>query len=131
MCSFNIQILIQSNKEDLTHHITQIKNNLNRKENKYLKKITADYIKYINEKNINKKSASKKFYIILKNNNVNKKQINYELIKQELNEKYFRIKECLARCGNRVINIEKKNQILKIFYSFLNTKKYINKIYRN
>ena len=36
-CHFDIQILIQSNKEDLSHHISKIKKNILKKENKYLK----------------------------------------------------------------------------------------------
>ena len=78
---------------------------------------------------MNKKSASKKFYIIIKNNSENKKEKNIEFIKQELNEKYLKIKECLSRCGNNVIVIDEKEEILKIFFSFLNTKKYLNKNY--
>ena len=38
-CNFDIQILIQSNKEDLSHHINNIQNNISKKENKYLEKI--------------------------------------------------------------------------------------------
>ena len=128
-CNFDIQILIQSNKEDLSHHILKIKKYVSKKENKYLKNLADNYINYISAININKKSASKKFYIIIKNNYKNKKEINLEIIKQELNEKYLKIKECLSRCGNKVIVIDEKKEILKIFFSFLNTKKYLNKNY--
>ena len=130
-CNFNIQILIQSNKEDLTHHISKIRKNISKKENKYLKNLAENYINYISQININKKSASKKFYIIIKNNPINKKEKNIEIIKQELKEKYLKIKECLSRCGNAVIAVEEKEEILKIFFSFLNTKKYLNKTYKN
>ena len=126
-CNFNIQILIQSNKEDLTHHISKIRKNISKKENKYLKNLTENYIQYISNLNNNKKSSSKKFYIIIKNQLFNKKEKNMEIIKQELNEKYIKIKECLARCGNKVNNIDDKEEILKIFFSYLNTKKYFNK----
>ena len=126
-CQFDIQILIQSNKEDLTHHISRIKKYVSKKENKYLKNISENYIQYISNLNNNKKSSSKKFYIIIKNQPFNKKEKNIEIIKQELNEKYIKIKECLSRCGNKVNNIDKKEEILKIFFSYLNTKKYLNK----
>ena len=79
--------------------------------------------------NNNQKSASKKFYIIIRSQPFNKKEKNIEIIKQELNEKYLKIKECLSRCGNKVSVIDEKEEILKIFYSFLNTKKYFNKNY--
>ena len=126
-CHFDIQILIQSNKEDLSHHISKIKKNIFKKENKYLKNLTENYIQYISNLNNNKKSSSKKFYIIIKNQPINKKEKNIEIIKQELNEKYLKIKECLSRCGNKVNNIDEKEEIIKIFFSFLNTKKYFNK----
>ena len=42
----------------------------------------------------------------------------------DLKEKYFKIKECLSRCGNDVIEINKKDDIINVFYSFLNTRKY-------
>ena len=126
-CQFDIQILIQSNKEDLTHHISKIKKYVSKKENKYLKNISENYIQYISNLNNNKKSSSKKFYIIIKNQPINRKEKNIEIIKQELNEKYIKIKECLSRCGNKVNNIDKKEEILKIFFSYLNTKKYLNK----
>ena len=126
-CQFDIQILIQSNKEDLTHHISKLKKYISKKENKYLKNLTENYIQYISNLNNNKKSSSKKFYIIIKNQLFNKKEKNIEIIKQELNEKYIKIKECLARCGNKVNNIDDKEEILKIFFSYLNTKKYFNK----
>ena len=126
-CHFDIQILIQSNKEDLSHHISKIKKNILKKENKYLKYLTENYIQYISNLNNNKKSSSKKFYIIIKNQPINKKEKNMEIIKQELNEKYLKIKECLSRCGNKVNNIDEKEEIIKIYFSFLNTKKYFNK----
>ena len=42
----------------------------------------------------------------------------------DLKEKYFKIKECLSRCGNDVIEINTKKDIINIFYSFFNTRKY-------
>ena len=128
-CQFDMQILIQSNKEDLSHHISKIKKNILKKENKFLKELSENYIQYISNLNNNKKSSSKKFYIIIKNYPINKKEKNLEIIIQELNEKYFKIKECLSRCGNKVNVIDEKQEILKIFFSFLNTKKYFNKNY--
>ena len=50
-CNFDIQILIQSNKRDLTPHIKNIQKNISQKENKYLKEIAKEYINYINKIN--------------------------------------------------------------------------------
>ena len=109
-CNFNIQILIQSNKENLNSHISKIKKNIDKKENKYLKNISQNYIEYINKLNFTKKSSSKIFYIIISNKlNKNSKFVeSEEIIKNDLKEKYFKIKECLSRCGNSVIEVSNK-----------------------
>ena len=125
-CNFDIQILIQSNKRDLTPHIKNIQKNISKKENKYLKEISKEYINYINKINLNRKSASKDFFIII-SNKINSKKDSFnseEILKNDLKEKYFKIKECLSRCGNDVIEINTKKDIINIFYSFFNTRKY-------
>ena len=115
-CNFNIQILIQSNKEDLSHHILQIKKNIQKKENKYLNELSENYIKFIQNLNHSKKSASKDFYLIISNEN-SENFNSTEIIENDLKEKYFKIKECLSRCGNDVIEINKKDDIINVFYS--------------
>ena len=128
-CNFNIQILIQSSKENLEKNNINILNNIQKKENKYLKKIGEEYIKYLKNISITKKSSSKNYYIILSNNKINiKNEIqSNEMIKSDLKEKYFKIKECLSRCGNYVIEINNENEAIDIMYSFLNTRKNILK----
>ena len=123
-CNFNIQILIQSNKEDLTHHILNIKKNISKKENKYLEKISKNYIEYINKINLERKSSSKDFYIIIysESNNKNKYVQSEEIIKNELKENYFKIKECLSRLGNYVEELSNKKEVEKLFFSFFYNK---------
>ena len=106
-----------------------IQKNIQKKENKYLEKISKNYIEYINDLNFRKKSSSKNFYIIISNNNLNPE--NYksnEILKTDLKEKFFKLKECLYRCGNSVYEINNKNEIIKILYSFFNTRKNINNL---
>ena len=55
-CNFNIQILIQSSKENLEKNILNIQKNIQKKENKFLKNISSEYIKYIQNMNLTKKS---------------------------------------------------------------------------
>ena len=97
-CNFNIQILIQSKKEDL---------------------------QYIQKLNLSKKSSTKEFYIIIENEKSDEKNFiqTEEIIKNELKEKFFKIKECLARCGNSVTEISNKKETIQILYSFFNTRK--------
>ena len=123
-CNFDIQILIQSNKEDLSQHISNIEKNIDKKENKYLKEISENYIKFIQNLNYSRSSASKDFYLIISNENLENFD-SIEIIENDLKEKYFKIKECLSRCGNDVIELNNKKIILKIFYSLLNTRKFL------
>ena len=129
-CNFDIQIFIQSSKIDLTQNISNIQKNILKKENRYLENISQNYIDFINKLNQSKKSSSKNFYIII-SNKINKKKEKIqseEIIKSDLKEKYFKIKECLSRCGNSVIELSNKKEIEKLFFSLLNTKKNNNKI---
>lgn len=121
-CNFNIQILIQSNKKDLSQHILKIQKNISHKKDKKnnFEQIAEEYIKYIKNINNSKKASSKIFYIIFSNDNINDSK---DVIENELIEKYLKIKECLNRCGNEIIEINKKEDVFKIFFGFLNTYK--------
>ena len=125
-CNFNIQILIQSNKEDLSEHFEKIKENLSQEE-KNIQEISQKYINYIKKLNNNNKSSSKNYYIIIdyinRDNNIADIE-NYA--NEELNNKYFKIKDCLSRCGNVVSDVQDKEQIRNILFSFLNTRIYFN-----
>ena len=127
-CNFDIQILIQSSKEDLSSHIKNIQKNINKKENNYLQDIAKNYINYIQEINLTRKSASKNFYIIL-SNQINKKidiLESEEIIKNDLKEKYFKVKECLSRSGNLVSELSNSKDVENLFFSLLNTRKSLN-----
>ncbi len=128
-CQEDMQILIQTNKENLNSHIFKIQEKLNEEKNKNIKKITEKYIQYIQEMNLKNKSSSKKFFILLKQN-IPQKEINENSEKiciNNLNTQYFKIKECLSRCGNNVIEINQKKQILDFYYSFFNYRNYLIK----
>ena len=125
-CNFDIQILIQSNKEDLSKHISKIKNKM-QEESENIQLLSNKYINFIQRINKNKKSSSKNFYIVIKEFPENKKQKideNLEkIIFDKLNDKYFNIKECLSRCGNKAQDISDKETCLKVLYSFFNVRK--------
>ncbi len=125
-CDFNFQILIQSNKVDLFNHFSQINDNLIQEE-KNIQEISKKYIENIKELNNNKKSSSKNYYIILEYINKNSEIVDIEASATEnLNNKYFKIKDGLSRCGNIAIDINDKNQIKDILFSFFNTRIYAN-----
>ena len=123
-CNFDIQILIQSKKEDLSKHIFKVKK-INEKEDEKIINIAEQYVKYIKENNKQKKSSSKNFYIILKEKSQeNKNNFNNEkIICEKLNDNFFKMKECLTRCGNITRNISDETEIEDILFSFFNTRK--------
>ena len=128
-CNFDIQIVIQSNKQDLTNHIQQIEKNIQKKENKKIKNLGKKYIKFINEINSSKRNSSKVFFLIISDNlkKIENTANSEEIIKADLREKYFKVKECLARCGNSVTEIDSKKEMIEIIDSFFNARKYLNK----
>ena len=132
-CNFDIQILIQSSKVDLSDHIKNIRKNVTKKSeqknNQQLGKIAENYIDYIQKLNLNRRSSSKNFYIVIADNIDKKINIleSEEIIKNDLKEKYFKIKECLSRSGNLVSELSNKKEIEELFFSLLNTRKNLNK----
>ena len=125
-CDFNFQNLIKNKKEDLSNHFSQINDNLIQEE-KNIQEISKKYIENIKELNNNKKSSSKNYYIILEYINKNSEIVDIEASATEnLNNKYFKIKDGLSRCGNIAIDINDKNQIKDILFSFFNTRIYAN-----
>ncbi len=126
-CNFNIQIIIQSNKEDLSKHIKNINNQIKKEKqkNNNIVNYSEKYIDFINKKNKEKNSSSKNFYILIDSqNNLENKE---NLIIQDLNDKYLKIKDNLIRCGNKVEEIKQKEELIKIYFSFFNVKKYLEK----
>ena len=113
-CNFNFQILIQSKKEDLKEHLNKIKKN-----NLY-PEIKEKYIKYINYFVKSKKSSNKKFFIIIKNS---PSEENENVILQNLESNYLKLKDLFGRCGNFVSEYTEDNQIIEILFSFLNSEK--------
>ena len=120
-CGFDMQILIQSKKEDLSEHLKNIKKISEKEKNKIIKKYSEKYIEFIKEKNNKNKSASKNIYLIIENNSENLE----ENIIQDLNEKYFKIKECLSRCWKVVLE-SNKEEAKNILFSFFNLKKFLD-----
>lgn len=128
-CNFDMQIIIQSNKEDLSKHISNINNQINKEENSKVIELAQKYVSFIQSINKQKKSSSKNFYILIKSSNENIKvqNSNYEeMAIEELNENYFKIKECISRCGNVALEYETIEETKEILFSFLNTRIYLN-----
>ena len=123
-CDFNIQILVQSKKEDLSKHISNIDQIISNEKNPKIIKISENYIEYIKEKNNENKSSSKNFYIILKCELLDYQLENHshfeKIAVDNLQEMFFKVKESLSRCGNLIQDINSKNEIIEILKSFFN-----------
>lgn len=118
-CDFNIQILVQSKKENLSKHILNIQKSLSDEINPNIIDISKKYIEYVKKKNVENKSSSKNFYIIIKadlENTINSE----EIAKQILSENTYKVKEYLSKVGNRVKPIQEKSEVQEILLSFYN-----------
>ena len=75
----NIQILIQSKKEDISKHVSSV-NFQKQKESQIIQDVSQKYIEYIMDLNKKKKSATKNFYLVLESKNYNKDIEDFETI---------------------------------------------------
>jgi len=119
-CNFDIQIIIKSNKEDISENIKKIEKQKETEKslnNKFILNIFDSYLKFIKNKNKEKLSSSKEFYIIINSKKYPENQ--EENILLDLKEKYFKIKDSLSRCGNSVFEIKDKKELENIFKLFL------------
>lgn len=118
-CDFNIQILIQSKKENLSKHISNVQKSVSDEKNPKILEISEKYINYIKKKNEENRSSSKNFYIVIRSE-VNNLINGEEICINNLNDNYFKIKETLSKVGNRVVEIKRKEDVEKILISFYN-----------
>lgn len=117
-CNFDIQILIQSKKENILNSIENI--NLDNNENvNFVKK---EYISYIKSLNLNSKMSSKNFFILISipKENIKKEKINIENIKNKFIDRIFKINDTLSKCGNRILEISEKREVINILDTFIN-----------
>lgn len=121
-CDFDIQIIIQSKKENLDQYFLNLKEISRKEENEKIKDISNEYIDYLNNKNSENNSSSKNFYIVLKSEIKieNKEQYNLSetVAINNLNEKYFKVKEALSRCGNIIFEINNKDDVEDVLKTF-------------
>ena len=124
ICDFDIQILIQSRKENLDSYISLIQNQTVQESNEKVIEFSKAYVSYIQRENQIQSSSSKNFYILVYSqieNNVD--DFNMKSIREELNQKYQIIKDTLSRCGNFVCDVNQKKEIESIMNSFYNFRK--------
>ncbi len=127
VCDFDIQILIQSRKENLDSYISQINKQSNEEQNEKISKISNLYIEYIQNQNKLQNSSSKNFYILISSQIENSEnEFNIKQVREDLNSKYLKIKDSLSRCGNLIFDVNTRESAEKIVYSFYNFRKTLN-----
>lgn len=120
-CNFDMQILIQSKKEDLCPNINFLEENIKKEKNEDIHELAQEYILYLKELNQKKSSSSKNYFILIKKSQEKKSDMTiHEIPFHELRESYIKIKDSLAKCGNSVREIEDKETVEKILISFFN-----------
>lgn len=119
---FDLQILIQSKKESLDSCIFQIENQIEEEKNNSICKIANNYINYLKDMNNTQNSSSKNFYILI-SSPIENNEFNMKEIREDLINKYLKLKDTLSRCGNLIFEIDNRKDVEKILYSFYNFRK--------
>lgn len=128
-CDFNIQILVQSKKENLSKYFYNLKKVSQEENNKKIKEVTENYINFIKKKNEENKASSKNYYIIIKydlevnSKDTEDKEIVEKIAINFLTESFFKIKDSLSRCGNIIYDINSKKESENVLISFFNPQK--------
>ena len=65
-CDFNFQILVQSKNENLSKHISKLKEKIKNEKQVSVNEMAKSYTQFIHNINSENKSSSKEFFIILK-----------------------------------------------------------------
>ena len=114
-CSFDIQILIQSKKEDLTYHLKKISNL--KIENERMNMYKKSYIEYLRKVSIENKSSNKEFYIVLKQA-IEGEDISFEnslqIAENKIFENFMKIKDTLSRTGVIIKQIDSEEEVLNL-----------------
>ena len=130
-CNFNMQILIQSRKNELDSHIENILMIMKREESETLRELAKEYIKSIKEKTI-KTTITRRFFVVYNAEINGNKKLPREIAIDDLKEKTVKIKRTLEKCGNEVIDFAENNFcIINNLYKQLNRRTSENQKIRN
>ena len=122
-CNFDIQILVQSKKEDLSYHlkkISDLKIN-NEKMNMY----RNSYIEYLRKVSLENKSSNKEFYIVLKQP-IEGDNISFEnslqIAENKIFENFMKVKDTISRTGVIVKQIDSEQDVLNLLKEMYQSK---------
>ena len=110
-CNFDLQIFIETQKADVKKHIEEIQKCVLYEED--LQELARDYIQFIHEISEVRGSISRRFFIVAKTNEKNRKGV------------ISKVKEGLTSCGN-MVEVCETEELIKIFQICF--KKFVNNI---
>lgn len=119
-CSFDLQILIKSKKNDLEKHIFNVLKNIEEESLDTLKLLGNEYVKMVNEKTL-KNTITRKFFVVFFAEINGNRKLSRDMAVTDLNEKASKVKLTLEKCGNEVIDLSENNfYIINNLYKELN-----------
>ncbi len=98
-CSFDMQLIVQTHVTDISKHLAKVKR-LSEEED-ILQDMAKDYINFVQEITSSRKNVSRRFYIIMLQN-------------ENTEENICKIKEGLGTCGNFVEECSEEEIILML-----------------
>lgn len=118
-CKFDIQILVQSEKKELSGHILEIEKNMKIENNEKVINLLKEYIKMLNNE-VLKSAITKRFFIVFSSDILNKKSTKAQAV-LDLQEKTLKIKSSLMACGNGIKEFDKNNEeLINLIYTYMN-----------
>lgn len=99
-CDFDMQIFVETQKADVKKHVEEIEKCVLYEEN--VRDVAKDYIQFIHEISEVRGSISRKFFVVVKTDEKNRKSV------------ISKVKEGLASCGN-MVDICETEDLSKIF----------------
>ena len=114
-CNFDIQILVQSKKEDLSYHLKKISDlEIN---NEKMNTYKDSYIEYLRKVSLENKSSNKEFYIVLKQA-IEDEDILFEnslqIAENKIFENFMKVKDTLSRTGVIIKQIDSEQDVLNL-----------------
>lgn len=104
-CNFNMQLIVQTQKRDLSKYIVALKEKT--KENESIYEMVNDHISFLKELVASKDIVSKNFYILVETSNLSEEDV------------FLKIAETLKSCDNEVEKCTSE-EVINIIKRYLN-----------
>lgn len=121
-CNFDIQILVQSKKNDLEKHLEKLKIFMEAENSLKVKQLIENYINMIRENTL-KSTVTRKFFLVFCAEVTGSKKLTKDMAINDLNEKTAKVMKTLEKCGNSIKDFSDNNfEAVNNLYRQLNRK---------